>query len=54
MPTYEYECEACGKTFAVIEHMSKHTGRAPACPHCKSKQTRQVTSGFYAKTVRKS
>lgn len=54
MPTYEYECEACRKRFTAIHHISQHTGRAPACPACKSKKTRQVTSEFFAKTIRKS
>jgi len=54
MPTYEYRCAKCGHVFTVIEHMSKHTDRAPACPRCKATAARQVTSAFYAKTVRKS
>lgn len=54
MPTYEYECEQCGKRFAKIEPISRHTGRAPKCPRCRSLKTHQVTSPFFAKTVRKS
>lgn len=54
MATYEYECERCGKRFSKIEPISQHTGRAPKCPGCKSPKTRQVTSTFFAKTVRKS
>lgn len=54
MPTYEYECEHCGRRFTKIESISAHGDRAPKCPSCKSAKTHQVTSTFYAKTVRKS
>lgn len=54
MPTYEYRCDKCRKTFQVIAPISAHTRRAPACPSCKSKATRQVLGAFYAKTVKKS
>jgi putative FmdB family regulatory protein len=54
MPTYEYRCDKCGKRFTVVHPISAHTGRAPACPSCKSRSTRQLLSAFYAKTVKKS
>jgi putative FmdB family regulatory protein len=54
VPTYEYECEKCRRRFSVVHHISAHTGRAPACPKCKSKSTRQLPSAFYAKTIKKS
>lgn len=54
MPTYEYECGECKKRFTVTEPISQHKDRAPKCPSCKSASTRQVTSTFFAKTVRKS
>jgi len=54
MPTYEYRCDKCGKRFAVTERISEHTGRAPACPKCRSRSTRQLPAAFYAKTVKKS
>jgi putative FmdB family regulatory protein len=54
MPTYEYQCDKCGKRFAVIERISEHTARAPACPKCRSRSTRQLPAAFYAKTVKKS
>jgi putative FmdB family regulatory protein len=54
MPTYEYQCEKCGKRFTVIERISEHTGRSPACPKCRSRSTRQRPAAFFAKTVRKS
>ena len=54
MPTYEYRCEKCGKRFSVIQRISEHTGRAPACPKCRSRSTRQRPAAFYAKTAKKS
>jgi putative FmdB family regulatory protein len=54
MPTYQYVCEKCGKRFTVVEAMSAHGGRAPACPKCRSRSTRQVLTAFYVKTIKKS
>ena len=54
MPTYEYVCDKCGKGFSVVETMRSHRGRAPSCPKCKSRSTRQVLTAFYAKTIKKS
>jgi putative FmdB family regulatory protein len=54
MPTYEYACSKCRKRFTVVELMRQHSGRAPACPKCKSRSTRQVLSAFFAKTIKKS
>jgi putative FmdB family regulatory protein len=54
MPTYEYRCEKCGKRFSVVQRISAHTGRAPACPKCKSRSTRQELTAFFAKTGKKS
>ena len=54
MPTYDSRCDKCGKRFVVVQRISEHTGRAPACPKCKSRSTRQLPSAFYAKTVKKS
>lgn len=54
MPTYEYECGKCGKRFAMIQRISEHTGRPPACPKCRSHSTRRRLAAFYAKTVKKS
>lgn len=54
MPTYEYRCEKCGKRFAVVQRISEHTARGPACPKCHARRARQLPAAFYAKTVRKS
>jgi putative FmdB family regulatory protein len=54
VPTYEYVCDKCRKGFSVVEAMRAHARRAPACPRCKSRNTRQVLAAFYAKTIKKS
>ena len=54
MPTYAYRCEKCHRRFSVVEPISAHSGRTPACPKCKSRATRQVLTPFYAKTIKKS
>jgi putative FmdB family regulatory protein len=54
VPSYNYQCQKCRKRFTVVERISEHSGRSPACPKCKSRSTRQLLSGFYAKTVKKS
>jgi putative FmdB family regulatory protein len=54
MPTYEYRCDKCGKRFSVVQRISEHTSRAPACPKCRSRATRQLPAAFYPKTVKKS
>ena len=44
MPTYEYECEACGKTFEEFQQISEKPKRK--CPHCgKLKARRRIGAG---------
>ena len=54
MPTYEYRCEKCKKSFTRIENISSHGRKKLTCPKCKSANVSQVFSAFYAKTVKKS
>ena len=54
MPTYDYRCEKCGKRYSIVQRISEHTGRGPACPKCGSRRVRQELGPFYAKTVKKS
>ena len=54
MPTYEYECRKCRAVFTVVQHISAHASRQPACPKCQSRETHQLMSAFYAKTIKKS
>ena len=42
MPTYEYQCNACGREF---ERMQKITeAHVASCPHCGSSDTRRLIS----------
>jgi putative FmdB family regulatory protein len=62
MPTYEYECTKCGKTFDVFQKMNdKHLSLCPDVK-CKGKVKRLIGkgsgiifkgSGFYATDYRK-
>lgn len=55
MPTYEYECEACGHTFEEFQSMSDKPLRK--CPKCKKQKLQRLIgsgagiifkgSGFY-------
>ncbi len=38
MPTYQYRCEKCGKTFERTETISEHEAVKPQCPKCGSKK----------------
>ncbi|MFZ2653896.1 MAG: zinc ribbon domain-containing protein [Victivallales bacterium] len=61
MPTYEYECKACGKTFEVFQKMSDEPLKTCIC--CKKKPVRRKIgtgagiifkgSGFYCTDYRK-
>ncbi len=54
MPTYEYRCDDCRRTFSVIQPISAHDPRPPACPKCRSRRTARIFSPAYVKTVKKS
>ena len=44
MPTYEYECQACGHTFDELQTMSE--AKLIKCPKChKNKLARLIGSG---------
>jgi putative FmdB family regulatory protein len=54
MPTYEYHCQHCDRTFDV--HLSLEEGDSEhiECPHCKETNVEQVISPFVAVTSKKS
>jgi putative FmdB family regulatory protein len=54
MPTYEYRCKKCGKSFERSEHIAEHEKSHPLCPKCRSAQVEPVLADFYAKTSKKS
>jgi putative FmdB family regulatory protein len=53
MPTYQYGCENCGKTFERTETMSEHEALKPPCPKCGSKKVSFVPGRVYVVTTKK-
>ena len=54
VPTYQYRCEKCGKTFERIESMAEHENAKSKCPKCDSKKVTQVPGRIHAVTSKKS
>jgi putative FmdB family regulatory protein len=54
MPTYDYRCENCKKSFTVALTMKQHDARKPACPKCGSRRVKQKVTGFFVVTRKKS
>ncbi len=54
MPTYDYQCEKCGKQFTLTQSMAEHDKKQTVCPECKSDKIIQLITPFIAKTSRKS
>ena len=54
MPTYEFVCEKCGKSFSVIISLSDYEKKKYKCPKCESKKVKQQITSFQAVTSRKS
>ena len=56
MPSYDYRCTACRKTFTVTRTWAEYDKKpTPKCPKCgKSKAVEPVFSGFLVKTSKKS
>jgi putative FmdB family regulatory protein len=54
MPTYEFYCEKCKKTFTLILSISEYEKKKYSCPECKSKNLKQQISSFQTVTSKKS
>jgi putative FmdB family regulatory protein len=54
MPTYDYRCVDCGKTFTRDTSVAEHDAGRPACPKCGSQKVSQAFSAVYVKTSKKS
>ena len=52
MPTYEYQCQACKKKFAVVQTISEYGRKKVECPKCQSKRVKRLVSPFMVKTSR--
>jgi putative FmdB family regulatory protein len=54
MPTYEFMCEACKKTFEVVLTAAERVAGSVRCPACGSATVTPRMAMFTAKTSRKS
>jgi putative FmdB family regulatory protein len=55
MPTYEFQCEQCKKTFTEKQTFAEHDEHKKVkCPKCRSTNVRQIISPAFAKTSKKS
>jgi putative FmdB family regulatory protein len=54
MPTYQYSCQECEKTFEQTETISEHEVAKLQCPKCGSKKVSAVPGRVYVVTSKKS
>lgn len=55
MPTYEFECENCKRTFSDKQTFEEHDQHKKVkCPKCGSARVRHLLSSTFAKTAKKS
>jgi putative FmdB family regulatory protein len=54
MPTYEFFCAKCKKSFSVILSLAEYEKKKYACPTCKGKELNQQISSFQTITSKKS
>ena len=54
MPTYDYACKECKKTFSLSMTIQDHDKKRITCPKCKSRKVEQRFGSFFAVTSKKS
>ncbi len=54
MPTYEFICKECKKTFTLALTLAAYEKGHVSCPKCKSKKVDQKVAAFFAVTSKKS
>jgi putative FmdB family regulatory protein len=54
VPTYEYRCEKCGKSFERTETITEHEKTKAKCPKCDSQKVSQVPGLVHVVTSKKS
>jgi putative FmdB family regulatory protein len=54
MPTYDYYCQACDRTFEVHLSLREHDAHRVQCPHGHSTQVQQAVTHFETVTSKKS
>ncbi len=53
MPTYEFLCRNCEKSFEVTLTMTERASAKVQCPNCQSEKVTPQLTVFTAKTSRK-
>ncbi len=54
MPTYEFQCKACGRSFdSVMTVRQRQRGSKVPCPKCSSRKVEPRVSLFQAVTAKK-
>ena len=54
MPTYEFVCASCSKSFTVILSLADYEKKKYKCPKCGSRKAKQQVTAFQAVTSKKS
>ncbi len=55
MPSYDYECRDCKKTFTVVMSFKEYDSKPKIeCPGCKKGNVEKKFTAFFAKTNKKS
>jgi putative FmdB family regulatory protein len=54
MPTYDYYCRTCDRTFEVHLSLREHDAHQVQCPQCHSTQVQQTVTHFGTVTSKKS
>lgn len=54
MPTYEFFCEKCNKSFSLVLSLFDYDRKKYRCPKCKTKKLKQRISSFQTITPKKS
>jgi putative FmdB family regulatory protein len=54
VPTYEFECQKCGKEFELILSLKQYEQKEFACPACQAKEVEALVTATNVITSRKS
>ena len=54
MPTYEFHCENCDKSFNLILSLAEYDNKRYSCPKCENKKLKQQITTFQTVTSKKS
>jgi putative FmdB family regulatory protein len=54
MPTYDYYCHACDRTFEIHLSIEEHDAHQVQCPQCHSTEVEQALTHFSTVTSKKS